>query len=708
MLAVRPSRAFTAATILFDRLTFAKKFALVGLVLAAPLAFLVYSYVGQKGTEIGFSAKERDGVVYVQPSATLLGALVSARSAAVGQAAGEPVATAALEAARKQVQAAVEQVDAADASKGAGLALQDEWSGLKDAIAATLGRSPAAPQQAFDAYNKLTEGARTLLVNAGNNSNLILDPDLDSFYLMDNTINKLPLLADTAGQVGDLETVMRHGPGPASLALRIRLAVYQGTLSSTLDQTKAGFQTAFSSTGDGGLQPALAPATDAVAAATKPVVAAAGAVVGGAPADRAATAAGLRAADAATALEQKTVPQLDHLLATRIAGFQGAKQRVLLIVLLATLLAAYLFVGCFLAIRRSLDVLRAALGRVGEGDLTADVAGVRSRDEIGATARAFQTTVESVRAMVAKVAETAGQVGSASQQMASTAEEAGRAVGEISSAIAEVAQGSDQQVDAVNQARAATEEMAGVAQTGADDAVETASAAQETRTISGEGVTAVESATAAMQSVRESAVAVTDAIRRLGEKSGQIGGIVETITTIAEQTNLLALNAAIEAARAGEQGRGFSVVAEEVRKLAEESQRAAASIATLIDEIQSETQRTIAVVEDGARQTEDGVAVVEQAREAFLRIGSSVDDMSGRVERIASAIQQIAASAQTVQGDIAQVVSVAEQSSAATEQVSATTQETNASTQEIAASAQSLSRTADELQELVGRFKLEL
>jgi methyl-accepting chemotaxis protein len=127
-----------------------------------------------------------------------------------------------------------------------------------------------------------------------------------------------------------------------------------------------------------------------------------------------------------------------------------------------------------------------------------------------------------------------------------------------------------------------------------------------------------------MGAVRDNSVHATEAIRELGAKSEQIEGIVATITGIAEQTNLLALNAAIEAARAGEQGRGFAVVAEEVRKLAEESQSAAASIAGLIGEIQGETAKAVDVVEAGARQTEDGVATVDEAREAFLALGTSV------------------------------------------------------------------------------------
>jgi methyl-accepting chemotaxis protein len=345
----------------------------------------------------------------------------------------------------------------------------------------------------------------------------------------------------------------------------------------------------------------------------------------------------------------------------------------------------------------------ASADRIAGGDFSVDIDPRSERDALG---NALQRMTTSLRSAIGQVAGSATAVASASEQMAGTAQEKGRAVDEIAAAIGDIAHGSEKQVVSVGEARDIILDLSGGVAESARSAQETAQAAEEARTLAGEGVDAAGEATDAMRALRDSSREVSVAIQSLGGKSEEIGGIVETITGIAEQTNLLALNAAIEAARAGEQGRGFAVVAEEVRKLAEESQSAASTIASLISQMQVETRNVVEVVERTAERTESGAATVEQARDAFTRIGAAVEDMGDRVKQIADIVDGIAAGTTQVGAGIDEVVALAERSSAATQEVSASTEETSASTQEIAASAESLARTADELQQLVSGFRL--
>ena len=376
--------------------------------------------------------------------------------------------------------------------------------------------------------------------------------------------------------------------------------------------------------------------------------------------------------------------------------------------------------------RDGVTAISDGLSAFAEGDLTQRHAiatePIRnpSRDEIGQIASAVNTIRDRIAGAlhdynvsaarlgqtIGLVSATAGTVGASSTQMASTSEEAGRAIGEIAHAVGDVAEGAERQVRMIEQAMRVAQEVSGAVQAAAQSTRATQAVAAQAGAVVDEGVTAAEQADEAMRAVHLSSSEVSAAIAELAAKSGRIGAIVETITGISEQTNLLALNAAIEAARAGEQGRGFAVVADEVRKLAEESSQAAASIARIVAEISAETERAVTVVDRGSAQTEEGVQTVAAAHHAFGEINDNVSSMTERIEQIAAASSQIVQSALMMHDSVTEVAGVAEQSSASTQQVSAATEQTSASTQQIASSAHGLSTAADELERLVAQFTL--
>jgi methyl-accepting chemotaxis protein len=561
----------------------------------------------------------------------------------------------------------------------------------------------------------VTELAQKLILAAADGSNLSVDPGLDTSYLADNATVKLPQQIDMSGKGGDLQVV--SNVGDSDVEKRITNAVYKGTLETTIEQERNGFESAFEN-GDARLKRALQAPLDAALNGAQPVVESLddGIRGGGTTLPLESSKRGSVAASAAFQLDRAALDQLDRLIAVRIDELSGRKSKITWLAVLGTLLGVYLFVGFFVSVRQSLAGVRRATEGMARGDVEQSIV-LEARDELGqlrgdfvqvlayleemsvaaariargdltvevqpksdadALGNAFRSMTEGLREIVGRLAAAAEGVSSASKQMALTSEETGRAVGEIATAVSQVAEGAERQVRMVADARGSAEQ--------------TSRAANDARSVAEDGAEASAQATRAMNAVRDSSAAVSGAIDALAAKSEQIGGIVSTITGIAGQTNLLALNAAIEAARAGEQGRGFAVVAEEVRKLAEESKQAAATIADLIQEIQGETQRAVTVVEEGAKRTQEGVEVVERAREAFLRISTSVQSVSAQIAGIASATGEVAA--------------VAEQSSASTQHVSASTQQTFASTQEIAASAQVLASTAAELEQLVAQFRL--
>lgn len=357
-------------------------------------------------------------------------------------------------------------------------------------------------------------------------------------------------------------------------------------------------------------------------------------------------------------------------------------------------------------ISKPLGMIAERIKRVADGDLNIGGVRVKNKDEIGQLAHDFQRMAENLREIIGQVTMTSQQVAATAEELSASSEETGRATEQIATSIQNVSTGAERQVESTDQARHVVTEISAGIQQIASSVMSANDSSQEASRTANSGNQEVIKAVEQMKLINEKSIAMVDVVNVLGNKSNEIGKIVSLITEIAEQTNLLALNAAIEAARAGEHGKGFAVVADEVRKLAEQSGKAAGQISQLIREIQNDTKYAVQAMNESQVVVEKGITLVDHAGNAFDNITHAVDKVSSKMQEVSAAVQQINAGTQMMVNAIDEITESVKEGAENTQSVAAATEEQNASIEEIAAVANTLSTMADELQQAVNRFKL--
>ncbi|NLY90566.1 MAG: methyl-accepting chemotaxis protein [Firmicutes bacterium] len=372
------------------------------------------------------------------------------------------------------------------------------------------------------------------------------------------------------------------------------------------------------------------------------------------------------------------------------------------------LIGAYLKVVEVVFTRRVLEpiyLINKVAEEVAENNLSNEVQ-ITSGDEFTVLGQNINQMLANLRRILQENLEAAEKLMLAAHDMSAMAEEANLSSQEVTSAIDVIAKGTEEQSQHVKQSSLAAQQMASTAQEVAAESQKAASFSTKASERAKAGGEIIQTVREKILQVKETVDSSADTVRRLGLRSQEIGKITDVIRGISRQTNLLALNAAIEAARAGEHGRGFSVVADEVRALAEQTTQSTGQIVEMIAEIQKETQSAVEAMESGKMVVDEGAALANQANEAFIAIVNSVTETVQTIQEIAAASQEQAASSEEMTSTMAGVEEIAQRNVGAAQQVAAVTEQQRTVMEQLAKSSSDLVEMAEHLTSMVGRFRV--
>ncbi|MFS2157798.1 methyl-accepting chemotaxis protein [Pseudomonas sp. Pseusp122] len=389
----------------------------------------------------------------------------------------------------------------------------------------------------------------------------------------------------------------------------------------------------------------------------------------------------MQALEKMTVLGQNLLDISDELITSQNGKRDSDSQKAESTLGLVTVLAVVFGILAAWAITRQIVLpLRytlTAVDRVASGDLSHNLT-VERKDELGQLQASIQKMTVGLRTLIGGISEGVTQIASAADQLSAVTEQ-------TSAGVNSQKVETDQVATAMHQMTATVQEVA----RNAEEASEAAKAAdQQAR----EGDRVVNQAIAQIERLATEVSNSTKAMAGLKTESDKIGSVLDVIKSVAEQTNLLALNAAIEAARAGEAGRGFAVVADEVRSLAQRTQKSTEEIAQLIVGLQSGTQQVAAALDSSRDLTGSSVELTRSAGSALENITRTVSAIQSMNQQIAAAAEEQSATAEEINRSVLNVRDVSEQTSSASE--------------ETAASSVELARLGNHLQTLVGRFKI--
>ncbi len=352
-----------------------------------------------------------------------------------------------------------------------------------------------------------------------------------------------------------------------------------------------------------------------------------------------------------------------------------------------------------------LDRVMYVCAKMSDGDFRDETVNITRSDEFGSMLHSVAKLRTTINKLMRQTSTTTEQLAASSEELTASAHQSAQASEQVAQSVTNSASAVVEQQQQVGDAMDAIDHAMDSINRLNDTASEVAKQADASNQQAITGSKAIDAAVGQIVSVENIVNSSAATVDKLGQRSKEIGQIVETISGIADQTNLLALNAAIEAARAGEQGRGFAVVADEVRKLAEESQVAAQRISSLIGAIQTDTDNAVKSMHDGSVAVREGTRSVEELKTTFDTICSASDGVMQRTRDMSVELTNVKQNTQTIKDRSNRISANSAKVSTEMESVSAASEQQSASAEEIASASDSLAKLAQDLQSSLQKFK---
>ena len=591
---------------LFRTLQFRSKALIVSVTFVLPILVLAASLWSSTQETINFAAKERAGVVILRSLMPVFEDVLRVRNATRSMLGGFDASSDYREA-RERTDIGIAALKHSVVDSGDPFGIAPAVAKLDAAWQTTAQSKNGADDQGRTVFGPVTKSLVEILAKIGDDSNLVLDPDIDSFYLVNAMVLSMPEAAENVGQVWGWGTFALAKGGLEAKDAK-RYYAWSINAATKLTETRAFFGRAIAAT------PALKPKLDLAPIDGALVYQndATANVDGGKGDARKFYAEGLAATTGVFKVYANGLAALDELLAARLDGAQQARNVRFAVVGVCLLVGAYLFYAFFLVTQGGLNEVKRHLKAMSVGDLTTNP-NPWGKDEAAALMLSLKEVQESLRKIVSRVRGSSDSIVHASS--------------EIADASMDLSSRTEQTAASLQESASSMEEITATVKHTADNVREAAEAASHNAESAARGGAVISEVVSTMQEINTSSKKISD--------------IIGTIDGIAFQTNILALNAAVEAARAGEQGRGFAVVASEVRSLAQRSAQAAREIKTLIaisvQNVESGTQ----VVRGAGETMQELVGNARRMNDLLFQISNAASEQSKGVGQVGSAVQDL-------------------------------------------------------------------